>query len=142
MHFKWITNCQAISLLPRRNSPGQEAIGPLCPEHQNKIPNRKMKPPEAVGGEGYVAIVCCGGVGTVSNLDFWADLWETMVVFWAVGSNRPVQTTTQDRCPHGDMVGGTKCKKRVPFRQRVGSLWCVKNASDVQAPPAEALILW
>lgn len=74
-----------------------------------------MKPPEAVGGEGYVAIVCCGGVGTVSNLDFWADLWETMVVFWAVGSNRPVQTTTQDRCPMVTWLEGLSVKKGYPL---------------------------
>lgn len=53
----------------RRNSLG-EAIGPLCPEHQNKMPNGKMKSQEAVGsGRYYRGIVCYEGGRRELTLD-------------------------------------------------------------------------
>lgn len=56
----------------RRNSLG-EAIGPLCPEHQNKMPLGKMKSQEAAGsGRDYMGIVCYEGGRSVEP-GFWMD---------------------------------------------------------------------
>lgn len=113
MHFKWLPNCCAISLLQRRNSLG-EAIGPLCPEHQNKMPSGEMQSLEVAGSDGdYMGRDCCWGCRESVGPGFWVGSWEALEHgglepgLW--GQMDLLQTPAQDECSHGDM----------PLRQRV-----------------------
>lgn len=91
-----------------------EAIGPLCPEHQNKMPSGKMQSLEVVGSDGdYMGRDCCWRCSERVGPGFCVRPWEgperggPEPGLW--GQTDLLQTPAQDECSHGD----------VPLRQRV-----------------------
>lgn len=92
-----------------------EAIGPLCPEHQNKMPNGKTQSLEVVGSDGDdMGIVCCCRCRGSVEPGFWVDGWEALEYggleagLW--GWMDPVQTPAQNKCSNGHVSMRIRCE--------------------------------